>query len=303
MERKDHIDMFGAVSLIGFTSALGLNQVVVKVVNGGLQPVFNAGLRSVLVVLCLLVWMRLRGKPVRVMPGSVPSGLAMGVVFAVEFLFLFVALDLTTVARTSVIFYSMPVWLALAAHLLVPGDRLTRRKSAGLALAMAGVAWALLDRPGGGEASLLGDMLALAAALGWASIALLTKISPFSRVAPEMQLMWQVAVSAPILMVAALFFGPFIRDFEPWMTLGIAFQVAVVAVGFLSWFWLLKFYPASGVASFSFVAPVVGVIFGWLLLGEAVTWSLWVSLALVAAGIVLINRPPRASAMSAQTGR
>jgi drug/metabolite transporter (DMT)-like permease len=33
----------------------------------------------------------------------------------------------------------MPIWLALAAHVLIPGERLTRLKSIGLALAFAGV--------------------------------------------------------------------------------------------------------------------------------------------------------------------
>lgn len=303
MRRKEHIDAVGAVALTGFSAALGFNQVVVKLVNGGLQPVFNAGLRSAIVVVVLLGWMRFRGVPLRIVPGSGWAGLAIGVVFAVEFLCLFVALDLTTVARTSVIFYSMPVWLGLAAHLLIPGDRLTARKSAGLALAMAGVGWALLDRSGNGEARLMGDLLALGAAWGWAFIALLTKVSPFSRLEPEVQLMWQVAVSAPLLLLAAPLFGPLVREFEPWMTLGVAYQVALVSIGFLAWFWLMKIYPASGVASFSFLSPVVGVIFGWVLLGERVGWSLWASLGLVAVGIVLINRPPRASAMSAQTGR
>ena len=40
----------------------------------------------------------------------------MGMLFAGEFMFLFTALDLTTVARASVIFYTMPLWLALIGH-------------------------------------------------------------------------------------------------------------------------------------------------------------------------------------------
>ena len=40
MVRKDRIDAFGAVSLVGFSLLLGFNQVVIKVVNEGMQPVF-----------------------------------------------------------------------------------------------------------------------------------------------------------------------------------------------------------------------------------------------------------------------
>lgn len=45
MQRKDRIDTFGAISLVGSAPILGLNRVVIKVVNDGLQPVFAAGAR------------------------------------------------------------------------------------------------------------------------------------------------------------------------------------------------------------------------------------------------------------------
>ena len=55
----------------------------------------------------------------------------------------------------------------------------------------------------------------------------------------------------------------------------------------------MSVYPASGVASFSFLSPVLSVILGWLLLSEHVALSVWAALALIAAGIYLINRKPR----------
>ncbi|MDJ0824380.1 MAG: DMT family transporter [Rhodobacter sp.] len=293
MERKDRIDAFGAVSLTLFSALLGLNQVVIKVVNDGLQPVFSAGLRSLGAILVLYLWMRLRGTRPSVAPDTWWGGLGCGVLFAVEFICLFIALDLTSVARTSVIFYSMPVWLALMAHVLIPGDRLTPRKSLGLALAFAGVAWAILDRSGGGAGSLAGDLLALVAAMCWAGIAVFARATPFQTVAPVMQLFWQVGVSAVLLLAVAPLFGPLIRDFGPIHAAGLGFQIVVIATGaFLFWFWLLKIYPASGVASFSFLAPIFGVGFGWLILGETVGPGLWAALALVCAGLILINRPP-----------
>lgn len=296
MARKDHVDAAGALALVAFSALMGINQVVVKLVNEGLQPVFFAGLRSGLAVLCIAGWMLLRGLPLRPARGTVGAGLLIGLVFSAEFLLLFVALDLTTVSRTAVIFYSMPVWLALAAHVLLPGERITRRKAAGLGVAMAGVAWAILARGGGGggEASLAGDLCALAAALFWAGIALCARGTALRSERPEMQLLWQVGVSAPVLLIAAPFFGPLIRDFQPVHLWGLGFQAAVVvSFGFIAWLWLLSVYPASSVASFSFLGPIFGVGFGWLLLGESIAPALWGALALVAVGLVLINRPAR----------
>ena len=70
------------------------------------------------------------------------------------------------------------------------------------------------------------------------------------------------------------------------------FQIVVVAsLGFMFWFWLLKRYPAAGVASFGFLAPIFGVAFGWLFLGEVVGPMLLIALVLVCVGLILINRP------------
>ena len=298
MQRKDHIDTFGAIALTGFSLLLAFNQVVIKVTTGGLQPVFFAGLRSAGAVVCVLLWMRLRGIPLDLGPRPVRiAGLLAGIGFSVEFICLFVALDLTTVGRSSVIFYSMPVWMALGAHVLIPGERLTRRKVAGLAMAFAGVSVALLNR-GDGQASLLGDMAALGAAMSWAAVGLLAKVSPLRLARPEMQLMWQVAISAPVLLVLAPLFGDLLRDVQPIHLWGLVFQIViVVSAGFVFWLWLLSIYPSGGVASFSFLAPVFGVGLGWLLLGEAVGPALILALCLVALGIVMINRPSRSRSL------
>lgn len=296
MTRKSHMDVPGAVALVLFSALLGFNQVVIRVVNEGLQPVFFCGLRSLGAVICIALWMRLRGLPLRPAPGTIGAGVLIGLVFSVEFLLLFVALDLTTVSRSAVIFYSMPVWLALAAHFLLPGERVTPVKAAGLVLAMAGVSWAILARGAGGQGSLLGDLCALGAAWGWAGIALCARGTALRHERPEMQLMWQVAVSAPVLFLAAPLFGPLIRDLQPIHLWGLAFQIVViVSAGFIFWLWLLSIYPAASVASFSFLGPVFGVGFGWLLLGEDVGPALIGSLVLVAAGLVLINRAGRST--------
>lgn len=292
-DRKD-MDAAGVVMLVAFAVFLGFNQVVIKVGNEGFQPVFFAALRSVGAALCLALWMTWRGRRPHIKPGTLPAGLLAGLIFATEFTFLFLALDLTTVTRVSVIFYTMPVWLALAAHVLLPGERITRAKALGLAVAFGGMAWAILDRPSGGQASLLGDLCALGGAIGWASIVLASRKTRLGELDPEMQILWQVAVSAPILLVVSLFFGPLLRGVEPIHLWALAFQVVLVAAaGFVFWFWLLSIYPSSGVASFSFLSPIFGFLFGWLILGEQIGWSLVGALALVSVGLILINRAPR----------
>ncbi|MCL4188131.1 MAG: DMT family transporter [Rhodobacteraceae bacterium] len=300
MARKAEIDSLGAALLIGFSVIFGFGQVAAKLGNEGFQPVFFAGLRSAVAAPLVLGWILLRGVPLGLTRRMLAPGLLCGSLFAGEFLCLFVALDFNSVVRTTIIFYSMPVWLALAAHVLLPGERITRRKAAGLALAFGGVAWAMGARGGAGEGTLAGDLMSLAGAFGWAGVALCARVSRLSRLPSESVVLWQLLVSAPLLILVAPAFGPVLRDPDALAWGMLAYQaVIVVALGILLWFWLLSVYPASGVASFGFLTPVFGILFGWLLLDEAVGPAVFGAGALVALGIWLINRPARATASAA----
>ena len=142
MSKKDKLDFAGVIMLVGFALLLAFNQVVIKITNGGFQPVFSAGIRSVLALFVLLGWMRLTGKPIVLSRHVLRSGIGIGLLFALEFVLLFIALDLTTVSRVGIIFYTMPVWLALAGHFYLPGGRLQGASVLGLVLG-----WQRVDSP------------------------------------------------------------------------------------------------------------------------------------------------------------
>ena len=291
--RKTKLDGAGVAMLLGVQGLLAVNQVIIKLVNVGLQPVFFAGLRSLLAIGFVWAWLAWKGRPPRLRREAWGNGLLIGALFAAEFLFLFLAIDLTTVGRSAVIMYSMPVWFAVLAHFGL-GERITPLKAAGLALAFTGCTVAILSRPTSGEASLAGDLCALGAAWGWALTAYVARRPVMRAEGPEMQLFWMVLVSAPILLLAAPFFGPLIRDLQPLHIVGLVFQSSVVvAGGFIAWLWLLSVYPSSTVASFSFLTPVLAVALGAVLLGESIGPAILVAAVLVAAGIVLMNRPAR----------
>lgn len=295
MQRKDRIDALGATALVVFSALMGLNQVLVKLVNAGLAPVFQAGLRSACAFLPVLAFAWLARRRLSLTDGSLGPGAVCGTVFAVEFLLLFQSVEYTSVARVSVLFYTMPVWVALGAHFLIAGERLTRVRALGLVLAVAGVALALARnaRPAT-EHALFGDLLALIAAMFWAVIPFLARVTKLARSSAEMQLLYQLGVSAPILILAAPLFGPVIREMTPALWGIFAFQViALICVGFLVWFHILKIYPASDMASFGFLAPVFGVLFSWLILGEHISATIIAALVLVGIGIYLVNRKPR----------
>ncbi|HUS54069.1 MAG TPA: DMT family transporter [Thermohalobaculum sp.] len=298
MERKDRIDALGGAVLLTFSLLVGLNQVMIKLVNAGMQPVFQAGMRSACAFLPVLIFAILARRRLSLTDGSLWPGILAGVFFATEFVLLFQSVEYTSVARASVFFYTMPFWVALWAHFLIPSERLTPARVFGLVLAIGGIALALLrdDHPAT-EHALFGDILSLLGAMFWAAIVYLARMTKLSKASPEMLLLYQLAVSSVILLAAAPLFGPLIREMTPALAAIFAFQVlAVVCFGFLLWFWALKIYPASNMTSFSFLAPLFGVLFSWLILGEAISWTTIMALVLVAIGIVLVNRRARPGA-------
>lgn len=290
--RRDRMDAFGAGILVGFSVLLGLNQALVKLVNAGFSPVFQAGLRSACAFLPVLLYAVWAKKRLSVTDGTLVPGIINGLLFSGEFCLLFLALDLTSVARVSLFFYTMPLWLAVASHFLIPGERLGGLQIAGLAVAFAGIALALL----GGERepareSWVGDVVALLVAFCWGGIALLARTTRLQHTSPEMNLLYQLAVSTVIVIPLAMFLGDTVREPTP-VILGIfAFQViVVVAIGFVVWFWILSIYPVGRMASFSLLTPLFGIFFGWWIFGDPLPPSFLGALVLVGVGLALVNR-------------
>jgi len=290
--RRDHIDAVAAGTLLAFNALLGLNQALVKLVNGAFSPVFQSGLRSACAFFVVLVWAMVARKRLAVRDGSLPYGLFAGFLFALEFGLLFYAVEFTSVARASLLFYSMPFMTALAAHFLFREDRLTAPRVLGLGLAIAGIALVLGDtRSQPSERAWIGDLLALGAAVAWSGIALFTRGTRLIESSQEQVTLYHLSVSAILLLPLALLIGGPIREPTPTLIGIFAFQVvAVASAGFLLWSWVLRVYPVGRMTSFSLLSPVFGVFFGWLIFSDPLSWRFAVALAAVGLGLVLINR-------------
>ena len=135
-------------------------------------------------------------------------------------------------------------------------------------------------------------MLCVAGAGFWAATTIIIKASRLNSISPEKVMLYQLVVSAPMLAVAAWFAGEHMAHAPSAMALGaLAYQTAwVVSVTFVIWFALIKYYSANRVSAFSFLTPLFGVAAGHLVLGEPLTWAFAAAVALVTAGLVLVNR-------------
>lgn len=294
LDRCDAVDMTAAAIMVGLTLSWGLNYVAAKVSYAGYDPVFVSIARSILGGFCVLGWCRLRGIRVFERDGTLAAGTVVGALFGVEFLFLYVGLEYTTVARNTLLVNTMPFWVLIGGHFLL-GERITARKLAGLVLAFCGLVAVFSDGIGAGSgATLTGDLLSLGAGILWALTSIVIKRSKLVATSAERLLLYQLAGAAVVGVLVMPVAGPPIREIAALPTLALLFQsFYIVAFTYVLWFWLLTRYPAAGLSSFAFLSPVFGVLCGAVLLGEPLTVRIFLALGLIAAGLIVVNRPAR----------
>lgn len=292
--RRDVIDAGAAALMVGLTFSWGLNYVAAKISYAGYDPVFLSLMRSLIAGLCVVLWCGWRGIALFGRDGSLVAGTAVGLLFGVEFLFLYIGLEHTTVARNTLLVNAMPFWMLLGGHFLL-GERITTRKFLGLVLAFAGLVVVFADKLGTYEESMLvGDLLSLGAGVAWAATNILIKRSKLATVTAEKLLLYQLAGAAAVALAAMPFSGPPVRVFALAPTVALLFQaIYVVAFTYVLWFWMLGRYPASSLSSFAFLTPVFGVLCGAIFLGEPLSANVFVALALIVSGLIIVNRPAR----------
>ncbi len=271
----------------------GFNQPAIKLAIHEVPPLTQCAIRSALATLIVLGLMRLRGLPVAARDGSLAAGLVAGALFGVEFLLIYRGLLYTTASRAVLFIYLAPFFVVMGARWLFPGDRFGLMQWLGLLMAFVGMVVAFgVPAPASSPDQLLGDLMMAAAAAAWAATTLVIKASALSRVSPEKTLLYQLVVCVPIVTLGAIVFGERIAAPPSAVALGsLAYQTIVVGTTFSLWFALIVKFSASRLSAFTFLTPLFGVAAGHLVLGEPLTPAFAIAVLLVAAGLVLVNRP------------
>ncbi|MFC1835891.1 DMT family transporter [Thermodesulfobacteriota bacterium] len=294
-DSESNIPPSGILLLVMVCFLWGANIVTIKVSNQGIPPILAATLRSVLAAALLWAYGRSKGEKVFLRPADMIHGLIVGSLFGLDFLFLYWGPAYTEASRAVIFLYTQPLWTALGAHIFLSNDRLTWVKSIGLLLAFAGMASVF----GSKSATLqehywVGDLMEVAAAIFWAATTIYIKRFVWGRSITHFQTLFaQLFFSIPVLALGWLVFEwgtPVVLT--PPVLAAFAYQTIVVAFfSYLFWFWMIHQYQVSRLASFTFLAPLFGVVLSGVFLGEELGMLLCLGLGLVAAGIYLVNRP------------
>jgi drug/metabolite transporter (DMT)-like permease len=276
----------------------GFQQITIKIAIEGVSPVLQSGIRSLAGLVLLTLWARWRGLPLLNNDGTLRMGLLAGFLFALEFIFIYVGLAHTTASRMIVFLYTAPCMTVLGLHWFVPGERLGWRHFSGIALAFAGLAVGFLGEGGTTENTLVGDLLGLLAAIGWAATTVLIRATGLSKISATKVLWYQLAISAVVMLPLSPLMGEAgivsLNALTTPVLLALAYQGVIVAfASYLAWFWLLQRYIVGRMMVFSFLTPIFGVAFGVLFLDDPLTPSFLFAAGCVAMGIVLVNLPQK----------
>ncbi len=286
---------FAAGAAAAFLCALfGSNAVAIKLSLKGFGVFTTASIRFFIAAAAIYGWARITGRSLEVKRGLYRHVLVVSVFFTLQLSLLYLGLSLTEATRATLIVNLQPFVVLVLAHFFIEGDRITLRKVAGMVLGFSGVILVFAGGRGAGYGIMAGDLIILACALIWGSVAVYTKrvIHDFE---PFHLVFYPMVFAAPVYLVQALIFDPvmFIRP-DIVSTGALLYQSLITAsLGFVLWNNLLQKYGSVAMHSFIFIMPVTGVLLGGLVLNEPLTPMIILSLVLIVSGILVVLVKPR----------
>jgi O-acetylserine/cysteine efflux transporter len=243
----------------------GLNFIAIRWGVDLVPPLLLTALRYIFAALPAILFVR---------PPKVPLRLLLfygGAVGVLQFGALFVAIKLGMPAGLSSLIIQMQAFFTIGFAALALGERIGRAQAIGAALALAGILVIAAERLEG--AALVPLLLTLFAGAAWGLSNIAVKRA--GQIDMLAFVVWAALVPPIPLLLASFATEGVAADWAAlshpsWLLAGsVAFNsYGATLLGFGLWSVLLKRYPASLVAPFSLLVPVVGIATAALLLGE-----------------------------------
>ncbi len=290
MTKDEKIKAYGAWCAICFF--WGTTYLAIRVGVQILPPALFAGSRFLLAGLIFLVYLRAKDiawpRPAELVNmaivGILLLNLANGLVVWAE--------QWVPSGLASLLVATLPFWMAGFEAMIPGGAKLTWRKIAGILIGFSGLVILFFPdlRQGFGQAYLKGVIGLLLASGFWAGGSVYSKYHPV-KTHPLMAAAMQMLIAGIIFMLAGALLGQY-RQFTFHINgiLAIAYLVFFGSIiGYSSFIYALAKLPAAKVAMYAYVNPVVAVFFGWLILDEPVSHTVFLATAIILLGVVLVN--------------
>jgi drug/metabolite transporter (DMT)-like permease len=276
---------------VGMTVAFGLSFVATKYALRGFEPLLIALLRFALAGAILwLVW-RLQHRGERVSRRELGRLALLGFVsLTVYFSFENLGIARTSASEAAILIAAIPLFVVVL-NTFTLRERTSARQWSGIALSFAGIAALVLLGGSAADGSLTGNLLVLAASLSAAVYSLLARRLLVSRPAlfvTTFQNLFGALFMLPLALAEAAFVG--VRRPTAEAAGGVLFLTAVCSIAaYLMLNYAFRFIPASRVAVFINLTPIVAVASAYVLLGERFTPGQAIAVVVVVAGVWLTN--------------
>jgi drug/metabolite transporter (DMT)-like permease len=258
-------------------------------------PFLLAAMRFLVAGLVLYGWMIARGErpPTRVQWTS--AAILALLIFVFDYGLLFWAEQRVPSGIAAVMMAMIPAFMALSEIILLGTQRLTVRLALALLIGTAGVA-VLMSRSlnlGGAPIDRVGAVALIVAAMSWSVASALARKLPL----PPSKVMSsgaQMLAGGGLLALAAAALGE-VGRFHPgtvspdaWLAL-LYLIVPGSIIGFTAYVWLIHRESPTKVGTYAYVNPVVAVLLGYYLGGEALGLRTMLGTLLVLISVVVIT--------------
>lgn len=282
------------VLLLAVVATWGANFAVTKYSLAEVPPMAFNSLRFLLALGVMWFILLRRGGRIRIFHSDFWPLIGLGVlgnfVYQVAFI---IGLEWSYSANASVLLGSGPIYVALLSHFFF-GEKVSKAQAMGIAVAFAGVLLLILGNGGVGFTlqSGLGDLMLFVSALCWALYSLLSR-SYLKRYKPLDLAVISMTTGGLALIIAGI---PWVVDvgittlsWRAWA--GIVFSGGLsIGISYIIWNYGLSQVGAVRTTAFQNLVPLFGILFGFFLLGERLSWVQYFGALLVISGVLLTRR-------------
>jgi drug/metabolite transporter (DMT)-like permease len=289
---RRNVDSAGAFFALLTSVFWGANTVAIKLGLDDAPPLRLAWMRFVVggVAVALWAWATGRLAGFHVARDEWRPMIVLALIFTAQIGSMNIGTSLTSAAHASILLNLYSVHTVVLSHFLIPGDRLTVRRIAGVAIAYTGIVVLFAGQAGGGSASLAGDAIVFVSAF-----LLAERIVYLARAVqtldPVKLLLSQAAIGSALFMAGSALTETAPTAWTARLAASVAYQgILIAGFNFVVNMWLLQRYLPSSLVPFFLTQPLFGVVAAAMVTGDPLTWELLVACVAVAIGMGLTTR-------------
>jgi O-acetylserine/cysteine efflux transporter len=269
----------------------GTVYVAIKVgINHGFRPFTFAGIRFVSGGLILLAISWMKGR-LRLTMREFRECCLLGLFqTGIQNAFFFKGVELTNAGISSIFINTSPLFVMLLAPFFFPGSRMTVGRALGMVVGFGGVVLAAYKPGQVTQDYPLGILLLVLSAFTWGSTSIWAKKIMMRGDTLTIAGAQMTMGALPLLVAGLVLEGPPMAgvDAAGWLML-VYLVVFATSVPFFLWYAALAHGEVGQVSVFTFSLPILGVLSGWLFLGEALHAGVVIGMLMVAFGIIIVN--------------